>query len=208
MKERPILFSGAMVRAILENRKTQTRRVLKQPNRRDGVKLVPELLQKIGVGHASPYGVPGDRLWVRETWQVNTPPSGYIYRADCLDYENGDEGCRWRPSIFMPRKASRILLDVANVRVERVQDITAADCIAEGVQYPVSSEGCPKGQVRPLINISAKHSPLKYLPREYTHNDLLRAHYAALWDSINAARGFAWERNPWVWVVEFRRIEA
>lgn len=132
MKERPILFSGPMVRAILDGRKTQTRRVVKP---RQG-------MLDDWTGLPCPYGKPGDRLWVRETCYFEQPHGEVIYRADpgsekALDPEF--TGLRWRPSIHMPRWASRITLEIVNVRVERLQDIRVDDARAEGVtaKWPV-----------------------------------------------------------------------
>lgn len=139
VRERPILFSGPMVRAILEGRKTQTRRVLKNPD--DGVSTTiedgsPLYCDDGGFWHPRPcpYGQPGDRLWVREAHQLS--PDGPIYRATAREhgtYEPGGAG-PWRPSIHMPRWASRITLEITDVRVERVQEITEDDAIAEGVE--------------------------------------------------------------------------
>jgi hypothetical protein len=164
MNERPILFSGEMVRAILEGRKTQTRRVIK-----------PQLR----INYKCPYGQPGDRLWVRETWQCFKPnteeiinPNTVNIRALAYRATNEWRG-KWRPSIHMPRWASRITLEITAVRVERLQDIGEVDAMREG------DPTC-----------------------ENTHIDWFRA----LWDSINAKRGYSWESNPWVWVVEFQRI--
>lgn len=234
MRERPILFFGSMVRAILEGRKTQTRRVVKpQPNasRVARIALMPpradgtcEELWWDGIGSVAgkvppcPYGVPGDRLWVRETFALESnfnvdsndaypppfsdgrpvrhvPDDGEWgeywqqahYRATDpepeLDYEGSeDPGCKWKPSIHMPRWASRLLLEVKAVRVERLQEISEADAHAEGVH------------VHPIMRADEPIS---------TH----REQFGFLWDSINAKRGHSWESNPWVWVVEFERVQ-
>ena len=200
--EKPILFRGEMVRAILDGRKTQTRRVIKpQPELRANGSvlwwkndmLVPESTYR------SPYGAPGDRLWVKETfshedgwypddaghsWKNCRSPIGhdglctYVhYRASMSTKqirEYNDDPWPWTPSIFMPRWASRITLEVVSVRVERVQDISHRDAIAEGVA----------ARVVPLSQNAFAH----------------------LWDSINAKRGYSWDSNPFVWVIEFRRI--
>lgn len=233
--ERPILFSGPMVRAILReiDPKTQTRRVGKIQNHE---------YTQLGVsyiGHATkgtvalatyrafpdqgsarwaicecPYGVPGDRLWIRETFALQSnveddlPPfadgrpvkhfdgedeSGWLqphYRATdpmpepgCPEDERHNCGSEdicaspWKPSIFMPRWASRITLEVTEVRVQRVQEISKADCIAEGM------EG--------LDDVHAGW----------------HQNYAQLWDSINLKRGFGWDANPWVWCVTFKKGE-
>jgi hypothetical protein len=233
MKERPILFSAPMVRAILEGRKTQTRRVVKpQPPAGHALHGFTTFSTRMtDVGKAvwargdspllcdvhrvrCPYGQPGDRLVVRETWQyADWTEDGMPwirYRADqatrliedtpedwserltdawaslsvpenyALDNRAADR--RWRPAIHMPRWASRILLEVTGVRVERLQDISEPDAIAEG---------CAGGHgVIPGYSYSAT-------PREQ---------YRALWESINGPG--SWDANPWVWVVEFKRIEA
>lgn len=211
-RERPILFSGPMVRAILEGRKTQTRRVI-IGNRR---KLLPTLVHAVanvltgkhwaepGGWVSCPYGHPGDRLWVRETWGDGSafyPHSPVLYGADepadlgasCRNQAEADraqgrehrvlEGCRchfrWRPSIHMPRTASRLSLEVLSVRVERLQDISEEDACAEGV-VPLQMD---MGTYRPR--------------------------FEGLWDSINGQRpGASWADNPWVWVVGFKRADA
>lgn len=243
MKERPIIFSGPMVRAILAGQKTQTRRVVKVRDQRDhavgeGFSWRPgptrdqwwtfkpcderQCLQGNGdpipeYATRCPYGAPGDRLWVRETWAVEElgePEADVVvYRADgqcrtwgrlyrpgdaepdqprlydslpwgLRDLESAQPNVRWikrwRPSIHMPRWASRLTLEVTAVRVERVQEISMADCAAEGIPCPDLGDA----------------------------NEDPRPDFAALWDSINAKRGHPWESNPWVWVVAFRRIEA
>jgi hypothetical protein len=192
--ERPILFSAPMVRAILEGRKTQTRRVFK-PERMtwtaDGRYQTHSMrsgrMVETGSGpfhpndwlHYCPYGVPGDRLWVRETWAACG--SDVRFRADQRhpdDYP-GANFQPWRSPIHMPRWASRITLEVTGVRVERLQDISEADAMAEGAA-PVLVP--PDGGSAPHVE-----------------------GFRELWESINGAGG--WDANPWVWVVEFRRIK-
>lgn len=213
VKERPILFSGEMVRAILEGRKTQTRRVVKpQPPHwtwtsvkayAEAQGLTQEVPSLRGPDEGywikpSPYGQPGDRLWVRETFYCDRSPtpktpeeiaevtaedSGYLfYRAD--GEPKWEEGGKtpWKPSIHMPRWASRLTLEVVNVRVERLQDICEADAKAEGVTLAMQEElGNPGG--------------LNWWQS-------LRQGYRVLWESINGPG--SWEANPWVWVVEFK----
>lgn len=209
VRTRPVLFSGPMVRAILDGRKTQTRRAVKpQPpadaekvgansyegpegpawfwwkGEGEGLKFWPPTTRDGVKSIHCPYGQAGDRLWVRETWQSVSPgplrdwpgigdqrprkvshlnrSCVTIYRAD--GEMPGDE--RWQPSIHMPREASRLLLDVVNVRVERLHDISEADAIAEGCD---SADG-----------------------------------FRELWRSINGDG--AWDANPWVWVVVFRQV--
>lgn len=226
MKEHPILFSAPMVRAILDGRKTQTRRLVKpQPNPVDpryaGVVAAAfrqgdfAWANKSGsrtisckpngpTGWAeenSPYGQPGDRLWVRETWmdmlgtgieRTTGDRSRYAYRADTPPGSYGDEarkdyGLKWRPSIHMPRAVSRILLEITGVRVERLNDISRDDAMAEGIVYQ------PDGG---------------FGLADSTHYNFAdpRFSYQSLWESINGAG--SWDANPWVWVVEFRRLQS
>ncbi len=191
MKERPILFSAPMVRAILEGRKTQTRRVVKQylpsPRAMAGTKPVPDdlVLRSSGFAHRNtcPYGQPGDRLWVREAWaryNIDQDSHDMAYRATAPD-EWPIEG-RWRPSIHMPRWASRITLEIVSVRVERLNNITREDAAAEGICYPDSE---PK-------------------PEWYLNSNWPEQNFAGLWEAINGAG--SWQENPWVWVVEFDRV--
>jgi hypothetical protein len=202
MKERSILFNGPMVAAILSGGKTQTRRAVKSRFELDYLPLddegpiwphlVPysEMLEEEPMDCA--YGQPGDRLWVRETWRAFN--DGSLYEENCLqvDYRATpaswakDSKLPWKPSIHMPRWASRILLEIVSVRVERLQDISDQDAIAEGIGLNASAAGVPMttpvGETMP------------------------RAMYRDLWESINGAG--SWDANPWVWKVEFRRIEA
>lgn len=205
-RERPILFSTPMVRAILDGSKTQTRRVVKpwEPNYPTSApKALPTDFSMLPDGTpfraACPYGQPGDRLWVRETfqgpmWEEGTwdPDTDYHkpefceYRADggpmpeYVDFEdNLHQG--WKPSIHMPRWASRITLEVTGVRVERLQDISARDAIAEGVKP--TSDGA--------FHIEED---------QYRAPDPAEC-YARLWEAINGPG--SWDANRWVWVVEF-----
>lgn len=227
IKERPILFNGAMVRALLDGSKTQTRRVVKpapemvtdrkiEPWEGDPAALLNLLEQS---GRRCPYGQPGDRLWVRETWGVvsnawdgdgnlvdwvpDRPATaiadmpfgqGYysghaIYAADgSHEWAGDDDGggeprSAWHPSIHMPRAASRILLEIVSVRVERLQEIGDVDSRAEGVTIEDRHMG--------------GYCAGQFLPPS------VRA-YRELWEGINGAS--AWNANPWVWVVEFKRV--
>jgi hypothetical protein len=220
MKERPILFSGTMVCAILEGRKTQTRRIIRpQPQHcvdfynggheccTDGYCVLCG--DENGNFKPSPFGEPGDRLWVREQWQAWTefnhlPPSeiptntGINYLTDSKVVWDS----RRRASMHMPRWASRILLEVTDIRVERLQEISAKDALAEGIRIPVSENG------HPLLRITGPIMPDKFSakhPKDWTPDDYARFEYADLWESING-KG-SWEANPYVWVIEFRRIE-
>lgn len=226
MKERPILFSGPMVRAILEGRKTMTRRVFKGPSEinnfqaaypaadgswifwdkdfPDGKEVTLKNYQSGGFD--CPYGQPGDRLWVRETWAAplyceDQPPSTtgghglpFWYRADgSCNFTGARTGGpafmnrgKWRPSIHMPRWASRINLEITGVKVERLCDICANDCLAEGIN---GNEAIDFGT-------------------DDTFGDQATPEmcFHALWDHINGNRpGCSWDDNPFVWVVSFRR---
>lgn len=201
MRERPILFSAPMVRAILDGRKTVTRRIV-----RDAKPLAADVtdfggwvandaavLEEGVRALRRPYGEPGDRLWVRETWAPFERERGQCavaYFASCedgsFDYVTS-EGVierltikRWKPSIHMPRWASRLELEVLDVRVERLHDIDEEDARREGVEH------CALHGERPC--------------------DAYRARFTSLWDTINGDRA-PWSSNPWVWRVEFRRLE-
>ena len=190
MKHRPILFSTAMVQAILDGRKTQTRRVVKGP--------VMKLDYVIATTVPCPYGQPGDVLWVRETWahtsQLNINPEdenyGYVYKADGQPWEDY-EGWKWKPSIHMPREAARMFLRIKAVRVERLQEISEEDALAEGIGR---------------INVRLTNYDLAY--RDYIHPGVFFRvplwSFKSLWESINGPE--SWQANPWVWVVEFERI--
>ena len=225
MNEKPIIFSGEMVRAILEDRKTQTRRVIKpQPfiYEKSHLASQSELIRDWVRKYPCPYGKPGDRLWVRETWEIHQldgimPGSkeypNICYKADMstrlLIADKVLDLCKekfsWRSPIFMPRWASRIMLEVVNVRVERLQDISEEDCIAEGIR-PFLRSGL--FQMKTMYEVPG-------LVGTYAdgQTDVRVCHsavdgYSELWDSINAKRGYPWSINPWVWVPEFKRIEA
>ena len=245
MKERPMLFSAPMVKAILDGRKTQTRRVMKPKpeffDKGEGINsnwfvewCHPKtgcLIGEWGESEAAPaevigccpYGQPGDRLWVRESFQlakatgsvgdewvgdellewegplpktkpgVNTFPAGMGFEWEVY-YKADKEPAPvhwWRPSIFMPRWASRVTLKIVNVRVERLQDISKDDAKAEGVSNiwkwdKARNAEHPEHFVRGVLN--------PYI-----------ANYSVLWDEING-KG-AWVLNPWVWVIEFKKLE-
>lgn len=198
MKERPILFSGAMVRAILAGSKTQTRRVVKSFKSYvpaaaavvDCVKDVDGLPSRVDMlgenSELCPYGEPGDRLWVKETWRVARGKDKNLrfgWVADDAWSKSFPEKVpvKWclvhQPSIHMPRWASRITLEVVKVRVERLQDITEEDAKAEGCARFEDDHGGYSARVM----------------------------FCELWESINGAG--SWDLNPWVWVVEFKKVE-
>lgn len=227
--ERPILFSGPMVRALFAGRKTQTRRVLRDQQPIDlgagmhGAHLSRRPVHDHGkhVGHrmapvVCPYGVPGDRLWVRETWredrQAHEEPDregelyGYLHRAD--PDEKDSKRHPWRPSIFMPRIACRLVLEVTDVRVERLQDISEADAIAEGIER--NCDGLAAHPTCPPCRAAGKcQAEGEYIDYSEGEDGVpaqnARDSYRSLWDSLNATRGFGWAENPLVWVVTFKR---
>jgi len=200
VKERPILFSAPMVRAILEGRKTVTRRPVNFPfiDRAFGCELSGNEIGPEEIRNNCPYGVPGQRLWVRETFvdlrgtgvehrpDPNGPLQRYAYAADCRPGSHSDDarkdfGLKYKPSIHMPRAACRILLEITYVRVERLQDISRADIRAEGL----------------------------LCPPELASDDVspnYRDWYPAAWRELWESTGGDWETNPWVWVVEFKRV--
>jgi len=202
VKERQILFSGPMVRAILDGRKTQTRRLVKLPNRLDFYKSVDQHATnpakwwfKDVVGSERPiancfvecpHGQPGDRLWVKETFTLDFlgPRNAVVYRAD-----EPKANCKWKPSIFMRRTQSRLTLEIVRVRVERVRQISEEDAKAEGAPEPTGRIGC-----YPAPWATSKPGPTTY-----------RQTFEKLWESING-KG-SWAANPWVWVIEFKRIK-
>jgi hypothetical protein len=190
-----------MVRAILENRKTQTRRVVKpQPEYHEGT-IGAEYFGWKHPGEngktyinkkppACPYGQPGDLLWVRETFAKRYTDAERDFFADSIMYR-ADGGCiiepRWTPAIHMPRWASRLTLRITDVRVQRVNEITEEDAKAEGIEF---SGGYYLG------GIHAVKGTLQCWPTA-------REAFTHVWDSINAKRGYSWESNPWVWAITF-----
>ena len=209
MKERPILFSGPMVRAILDGRKTQTRRIMKPQPTYDGFWWShkgyscggeKQFRDGLPLFVGCPYGVVGDRLWIREAWAPvcsfdPSPETGAIYRSDThtgLEKRDGDK--KWKPSIHMPRWASRLTLEITGVRVERMNEISESDAIAEGIE----SKPQPYG----------KELDWKYygwLEKLNQWSTCPIRSYESLWNSINGPE--SWAANPFVWVIEFKRIE-
>ncbi len=199
---KPITFNSEMVKAILDGRKTQTRRLLKpQPNNLPiGAYCDPynknyehftfwnkehKMILTAGgniknTAHwKCPYGKPGDRLWVRETWQRITDLAGYRYKATDLTPDKG----QWKSPIFMPRWASRITLEITSIRVERLQEISLADAYSEGME-----NRCCNGD---MCGCQGEMSLSDF------HN---------LWDFLSKP-GFKWEDSPWVWVIEFKKVK-
>lgn len=217
MKERPILFGGPLVRAILEGRKTQTRRVVRDTDHwscltGDCPHDRQSDCNKFMAANC-PYGVPGDTLWVRETWRAEELPDGldgvryaadgaFVPIANTVEaadawteaYANGKHGERWRPSIFMPRWASRLTLLVKSVRVERLQDITNEDARAEGIP-------CGDEAWHSVDGVAQFRDRFGWYWNGMRHNAPKFA-FRAGWDTINGKRA-PWASNPWVWAVEF-----
>jgi hypothetical protein len=210
MKERPIPFSAPMVRAVLDGTKTQTRRIVRHQYGGaprivgDGVAFL-DAGRRTGPDQLCPYGVSGDRLWVREAWRASAQHNDLAPReipvGDGIEYHADDKPDyllgRYRHARFMMRWMSRITLEITAVRVERLQDISEEGAIAEGVEregiyfksYEKILVGPHKGKPHPH-SVAPNRSPL--------------TSYRELWESINGAG--AWAANPWVWVIEFRRI--
>lgn len=209
MKERPIPFTDPMVRAILEGRKTMTRRVMKPQ---------PEFFAHNGILASAdadkihcPYGQPGDRLWVKETFEENLEDNDKhilwettAYKAGYQDsngsWITGTPYIKWHSSRYMPRRLARIILEITDVRVERVQDISEEDAECEGAYFQEFGKlkYCPMSLVHPPTGWSPKPY---FVARSYLYG------FYELWDSINAKRGYGWDANPWVWVIEFKRID-
>lgn len=228
MKERPILFNSAMVKAIISGAKSRTRRPVKPQPQTEGLLAVVADRYNKGSDWAfwlrdnrmteprtwsCPFGEPGDKLWVRETWapmcrhadpvcycasedefaKAYLDYSGHYveYRADTGNKRPGDwpepkdgefgDAPKWRPSIHMPRWASRITLEVTDVRAERVQEITPHDALAEGVDYPYRDDAAP--------------------------GERAICEFRELWNSVYPTTGMTWYANPWVWAISFRRLQ-
>ena len=224
MKERPVIFNGEMVRAILDGRKTQTRRVMAvQPESNQfGLLRITDSTKRSDIGKyhwaesnatgthqrsalfSCPFGQVGDRLWVREKFMDLTGTGieattgkfeGFAYRADTPAGSYGDEvrkeyGLKWTPSLHMPRKACRILLEITAVRVERLNDISVDDAEAEGINMDelYDSQDC--------YDCIAGHN--------MTGRPTVTGAFKYLWESIYGVD--SWSANPWVWVIEFRRV--
>lgn len=215
MKERPILFSGPMVRALLDGSKTQTRRALKvQPMDilamqgeyagREWIALTERTPKPKGTVLRCRFGVPGDRLWVREAWRTikdsdDLPPRD-LFPADRIWYEvdglDQPGYGKYRPPMFMPFWARRITLEITGVRVERLQDIGAEDALSEGIKITFDSK-----TKDPLLRLTGKCPPVHYVKG----NGIVIAEFASLWEQINGHG--SWDANPWVWVVEFKVVK-
>lgn len=229
MKERPILFSGPMVRALLDGSKTQTRRIA---DRVSGFGKVRQFQASNTPGYdftfrckrglwqdfrksellaRCPFGNVGDRLWVRETWAVvpHVTDDGPKHRAKCdgtgatwrADWNENPSGFIWKPSIHMPRWASRITLEITSVRIERLNDISESDAMAEGIKHFSKDGKLRKYWVGdPSEEIDIPKVTWAQMPR----SPVLA--FQSLWESINGDG--SWALNPWVWCIEFRKVEA
>lgn len=221
-RERPILFSAPMVRAILDGRKTQTRRIVKNPEWTGCLTGdCPHDRQAdcdAALAALCPYGAPGDRLWVREAWAVKRHEPHLPHERDYQDLLSptiryladgaerrieGDRagfGCyhgpveKGRPSIHMPRWASRILLEIVEIRVERLQDISTVDVLAEGAPVDHSHRDHTQDGSNPVMCLT-ENAWTSQTPRAWFHR---------LWEQINGEG--SWDANPWAWVVDFRRV--
>lgn len=204
IKERPIIFSAPMVRAILEGRKTQTRRICKlNPAYVERWKHEP----KDAWASECPYGKPGDRLWVRETWrEIVDDDLGHLrgaYKASpetLRYYSEKHSDKQWRSPIHMPRWASRITLEITDVRVQRVKEISIQDVWAEGVQRCIYRHGA-----KPHIHLcdDGPDGCIEENGRRYVYPPVEA--FGNLWNQINVKRA-AWEENPLVWALTFRRV--
>lgn len=214
-KSKPILFTGEMVRAILDGRKTQTRRVLKSAFPRHYPEPVLLVDDENGTGgffndpncwgypcaedgvdmsladwanNLCPYGSIGGYLWVRENFCIADLGHGKLKTFYAADGDRIPDP--WKPSIHMPRKLSRITLQITDIRVQRVQDITEQDSLAEGITLPLP-ESYAIDCAEKICGAAA-----------------MRSEFKRLWDSINGDRGYPWDLNPWVWAITFKPIMA
>ncbi|EOJ3027456.1 hypothetical protein ACM2RR_002198 [Klebsiella pneumoniae] len=222
MREKGLIFNSEMVRAILDGRKTQTRRPIKWKQtrfteigeREDGSKWPwsEDAEHACDFWHPCPFGDVGDRIWVRETWAEAgaSAPDLKLYRANYPEhvpshYENvpPEDEIRWTPSIHMPRRASRILLEITDVRVERLNAISEEGAQREGVHTEVWD------QTVVARNYAARDEFFQFWSEDMPHyvemNQLYRSSFRSLWESIYGAEN--WLATPWVWVIEFKRVE-
>jgi hypothetical protein len=228
MKEKPIIFSTPMVQAILDGRKTMTRRVVNEPSCTDnngtvnikGFWVIPERDRDHFFEGISPYSVE-DRLWVRETWRCDGINDGDMKAL--ITYKSTGEMAwvkftdperyhkcvlrykEWRPSIFMFRETSRIFLEVKHVRLERIQAITNGDVKSEGWPESFGTDGLKIKYIGPYCDSSSYSTQ----ENEVCSPDFCHSQdcFSAFWNKLNKKRGFGWEDNPWVYVYEFERVK-
>lgn len=234
MKDKPILFTADMYQAIIDGRKTQTRRVITVPWRK-GKRCLPYqpyytesdgqlyYMDEAGEFHSmlklSPHKA-GDRLWVKEPFQVISSLPGGVVKGKYTRYDTdfictlSDTGfmkfLKWKKpysgksSLFMFRSLARLWLEIVSIRVERLQDISEEDAIREGIckvdQGLNTLSGCP------LYSVNSAADPLKHYSDSSETFDTARMAFYVLWDSINKKRGCGWDENPWVWVTEFKKV--
>lgn len=200
MKERPIIFNSEMVRAILDGRKTQTRRPINPPK---GYRI-----EYAGVDFPCPYGFIDDRLWVRETWSVDDEEDSLSQNTNKIWYMANEEHPamfpKKRPSIHMPRWASRITLEITNVRVERLQNISAEDAKSEGLKAVTKDGGRTIKYGIPDRDGWPGTDDYGWAWDHWNTDPVLA--YKKLWDSIYGKTQWAWKNNPWVWVVDFKKL--
>lgn len=225
MKTKPIIFNAEMVKAILDGRKTQTRRVIKpQPEfygddcfytwkNFDPTDDIEKLLLEF-----TPFGELGDYLWVREKFQYYEEHDVYKFFDGTMMFNSiGVLGATfdkdekpWKPSIFMPKKVCRIFLKITDIRVERVQDVRTREIYKEGCPIYSLEETIKKSYLDELLNIpKAKRAmAMRLMPVDaYIQRPTAKEWFADLWNSLNEKRGFGWDINPWVWAIEFERIK-
>jgi hypothetical protein len=230
MNERPILFSAPMVRGLLNDSKTKTRRVMKRQwlcDKPDDYTIAMALRH-------CPYGLPGDRLWVKETWtsccwnERDKRIERVCYGADgaFINCEPASDwnrpkaslGSGWVTPLFMPRWASRLTLELLDVRVERLQEISFEDVLAEGIvgssHWPMHPGSAAMQRYDALAAEHTTHIDASTPPDvleasiDQGWDDYVHCAFSGLWDAINADRGYGWDLNPWVWVLNFQRVVA
>ncbi|NCB67132.1 MAG: hypothetical protein EOM48_13340 [Bacilli bacterium] len=241
MTERPIIMGAESVRAILEERKTQTRRVIDPRKYNIAGWDMPRTKQDVEAGYPfaenadgdfvsvvnwCPYGRVGDRLYVKERFAYWIGRNAVAYSDMChksiediewedeVNISNIAEGGKWKSPLFMPRWASRITLEITDIRVERVNEITEDDAIAEGVEsfespLYASAEDCENGEAPIEVRTVYRDYSIKEEDNEgYNFFYHAKDSYSTLWDSLNAKRGYPWENNDWVWVITFKVVQS
>jgi len=234
IKTRSIMFDADSVRANRKGKKNQTRRIIRLPDDADEVRYwttpsgrPQEGFADPGVNYwtpggnhidACPYGFPGDRLWVKEPTSVaGRSANGFRYHYKAggntdlqyfhwqdFPYKVPKETKQWGRGY--PRMLSRSTLEITRIDVQRLHDIPMKDVYAEGIEFP-TAWGSERKKFKPLMQLSGKHAPIDYYKTGDSQHKYVRAHYACRWDQLNAARGFPWSGNWWVWVISYKPIE-